>query len=393
MKGAHALPLLLACAVVAGTGIYYVRLHHSAAPPPAPSDAAEIALFLETESGLPSAQLPAPRAIAPDELAALVTSRLEGRFGPDGLAHRSRAFSLLGLLPPDQDLAALLLTMHAAAARAWFDEHTGDLFTLGGFDLSRRDDQSTFVRLRARQLLHQRDPPPSTHPGDDAWLAREAVHAGIASGVEARFLAATGGRSDLPTSSETEREAILLSLPLYLHNLAQLGTMQGRDFVEDRRTAGPEPWGALLASPPGHTLALFGPAAPGPVPVLPATPPARFEESLGAYTTYLLLERLSDYLQAGAVAHLWRGDRYRLFANPAGEHLVWICTWATPEAASGAARLIENTLSPGPGHPAIGREPRHTRVTTRGHSTIFLNCADPATLQQLLPPDHQAPNH
>lgn len=388
MKGARALPLLLACAVAVGV-ILYATHHRRTTPSPSTGTVAiDPTLFLEGETGLQADSLPAPRPVDTEDLIARISTRLEKRFGPDGLARRARAFGLLGLLPPGQDLKTQLLAMQTAGARAWFDEHSGDLLTLDDFDPSRSDDRTTFVRLRTLQLLHRHFPPPSRHPGDDAWLAREAVHAGIASGVEARFLAVTGGRSALPTREETERQAILLSLPLFLHNLAQLGTMQGRDFAEDRRGDGPRPWADLLADPPAHTLALFSPLSPGPPPVLPDTPPALFEETLGAYSTYLLLERLSDYLLAEPLVPSWRGDRYRLFSNASGDHLIWICTWSTPQAAAQAAQLIQNTLSPRPDHPSFGTEARHTMIIARDNNTLFLNCADPETPQGLLPTTH-----
>ena len=93
--------------------------------------------------------------------------------------------------------------------------------------------------------------------------------------------------------------------------------------------------------------------------------------------------------RAEELAPAWRADRYRLFSDPVGEHLVWICRWDTPEAATKAARLIQATLSPRPDDPAYGTESRHTRVAANGETLLFINCADQQTLQSLLPLNNQ----
>ena len=384
MKGAHALPILLACAVAAGATLYYGRSRSETDPPPV-AETTSAEQFVQQETGLAFDELPGPFPVSQDDLTALVGAHLDQRFGPDGLTHRSRAFDLLQLLPPGENLRGLYLAMHTAGARAWFNNQDGAIYVVDSFDPARTDDHATLARMRTRQLLHQRFPPPEDHPGDDAWIAREAVHAGIAASVQARFVTRGSGRSSLPTSEETEREATLLGLPVFVHNLAQLGSYLGRDFAEAHRQDGPEPWKDLLASPQPPTLLLLAndhPAtAPPTLPDTPGTPV--FEESLGAYPTQLLLERLTDYLQSEKVSPLWRGDRYRLFTTGTGDHLVWVCQWATPEAAGYAADLIRNTLSPTPADPALGLEPRHTAITTTGTTLLFLNCADAATLDSI----------
>jgi hypothetical protein len=385
MKGTVALPILVVGAVAAG-GLLHLGKQRSARPASTASDpAGDIRPFVEKETGLSFQSAPSILRISDGDLRPVIGASLDERFGPDGLAHRSRAYDLLQLLPPGQNLRGLLIAAHGAGARAWFDDRTGLIHTIAGFDPSRPDDRATLVRLHARQLLSRKHPPPARHPGDDAWITRSAIHGGIAAGVHARFIGTTGAGNALPTAEETEREAILLSLPVYLHNLVQVGGMQGRDFVEARRTDGSSPWQGILDHPPARSLDLLATEVPStPPPALPETPGTTvFEESLGAYATMLLLERLSDYLLAEGVAPAWRGDHYRLFATGTGDHLVWICRWTDPEAARSAGDIIRNTLSTSPADPAYGTERRHTRLFTTGATTLFLNCADPRTLDAI----------
>lgn len=385
MKGTQALPILLVGAFAAGGLLYLGKGRSPSSGSGAPGAAAGGRALAERETGLTFRSEPTVIASPDDDLRPIIGAHLDQRFGADGLAHRSRAYDLLQLLPPGQNLRGLLIAAHSAGARAWFDDQSGSIHTIAAFDPSRPDDQATLVRLLTRQLLHRTSPPPATHPGDDAWITRQAIHGGIAAGVLARFIEANGGRTTLPTAEETEREAILLSLPVYLHNLVQVGSMQGRDYVEARRVEGPSPWQPVLNRPPARSLDLFADAVPStpapPMPELPGT--AVFEESLGAYATMLLLERLSDYLLAEGVAPAWRGDRYRLFTTGNGDHLFWICRWANPEAAAAAADIIRNTLPPAPPDPAFGTEARHTRIITSGATTRYFNCADADTLQLL----------
>ena len=290
MKGTQALPLLLVGALAAG-GVLYVGKRQSAGPGSATPDPMEqLRAFTERETGLTFHSAPSIVPIPANELREVIGGSLDRRFGPDGLIHRSRAYELLQLVPPGQDLRELLIAAQGAGARAWFDEQSGTIHTIAAFDPSRPDDRATLVRLLTRQLCHRTNPPPATHPGDDAWITRQAIHGGIAAGVQARFNQDDGGRFALPTAEETEREAILLSLPVYLHNLVQIGGLQGRDYVEARRIEGAAPWQQALNQAPARSLDLFTTAVPStPGPPLPETPGTTvFQESLGAYSSMLL---------------------------------------------------------------------------------------------------------
>ena len=81
-----------------------------------------------------------------------------------------------------------------------------------------------------------------------------------------------------------------------------------------------------------------------------------------------LIEWLDSYEQALALALLSRGDRYRLFANDAGDHLVWAARWETPQAAQRAAEILQR------------KDPtRSFSVRAHDRLTVLIDCADEDT--------------
>ena len=114
-------------------------------------------------------------------------------------------------------------------------------------------------------------------------------------------------------------------------------------------------------------------------PRLPATGKSLLEESLGAYAVQILLEWLADFDQARALALDWRGDRYRLFANGSGDHLLWACRWKDEKSARRAAAILEARRPDG--------EERSISISTHGTITVVANCADQETLDELLAHD------
>ena len=101
------------------------------------------------------------------------------------------------------------------------------------------------------------------------------------------------------------------------------------------------------------------------------------EESRGSLQIQTLIEWLESYEQAQALALLWRGDRYRLFANASGDHLLWVCRWETEAAATRASEILSRRNDP-PGIPE-----RHISVFTREKTTTMINCADSQTLDTI----------
>ena len=377
MKGLPTLAALLLCAAGGGALIYCLRSKNSPAPAPSPRPAA--AAFVENAVGLRFASPPRTARVPAGALFDRIDAHLDRRFGPHGLDHRTRALELLGLLPPDRHLRDALLTAHTAGARGWFDPFDGTILLLDDFDPDHPPDRAVLHRLLTRNLLHQHAPPLAPALPDDAWRARLGLHRAIAAAVEDRLREAEPESFAVPDPAQTEREAVLLGLPVYVHNLAQFHHFQVPDFLETRLAANPEALPDLVRNPPATTLELLG-GDPGvaAAPQLPPRPEILLEESLGALGVRILLEWLADYDQAAALAPAWRGDLYRLSSNPHGRHLLWICRWTGPETARAAAAILNSRHAP------AGGDRRHRTLAVRGTLTVFANCADPETLAALL---------
>lgn len=378
MKGAPLLVTLLLAALVAGASLYY-RQHQPESSSQPTEEQASPAAFVATHLRI-ALREPAPlQAVSPDTLRDRISANLDARFEPGGLAHRTRAFELLTLLPSGQNLHGQLVAMQAAGSRAWFDDLQGKLLVAENFaPLTRPDDRATLIRLRTRELLHREGFTLPKNVSDDEWIAYRALHGALA---DALALADQDNTAPpLPSSEETEREAILLSFPHYIHNLALSHELIGIPYLKQRRKAAPIPWIDLLRSAPGHTHGLLH-TSPDPLPDLPTTGSTLLEESLGAWSTQLLLERHSDYELAEELTPHWRGDHYRLFSNGRGDHLVWQCLWDNAQSATRAADILRNALSLDGSVP--GSIERLFHVTSRDSLLIVLNCSDLATLATL----------
>lgn len=381
MKGAPLLAILIGLAVAAGAILHTKRNGTPDADQPSPpvstTPAALVARHLDLPEVTPSPLQPVSQEI----LTRRIGDNLEARFGTGGLAHRTRAYELLTLLPTGQNLHRQISATLTVGVRGWFDDLRGELLVLPDFaPETRPDDRATLLRLRTRERLFREGFALPAHATDDQWIAHRALHGALAQALQLAALPDHSGK--LPTSQETEREAILLSLPVYTHNLASCDELLGLPYLRRRREAAPTPWLDLLRSTSGYTQDLLDITAPiPPAPTLPNIGASLLEESLGAYSTQLLLERHSDYELAESLTPQWRGDRYRLFSNAHGDHLVWHCQWATAEAANRAAEILRNNFTSDGLIP--GNNTRHASIETRDSLLLILNCSDPVTLIKL----------
>ena len=371
MKGGRLLLVLLLLAAAAAA---LIILRNPGGDELAEAPPGAVFRFVCGELNRPATNSPAlgnvPQAVVKEQTAELLT----GRFGEDGLARRSRAYALLHLLPEAQDLRDQMARALASSNRGVARGPQEAILYADDLDLAKGANQARLARLFTLALL---GPPP---PGaDDTYLAHWAVLGGIASEIEVRYLIEHDDASPLPSDHEIGHEVLLLTLPIFTHNLVQLPLMEGRNEVQRRLGAG-ETFAEILAAPPLHTLALLAPAAiPDPAPKLPERPGLVLEETLGAYSTRLLCERLSDLFEATDLGPEWRADRYGLYQSDEGEHLLWISCWASEEAAAKVAGFLQARVTP---DDPTGR---HQRVLVDGATVTFANCADEFTLDEFLP--------
>lgn len=302
--------------------------------------------FVEQALGLDFKSNPRVHRIAGEELRDRIVAAIESRYGPHGLDSRQRAWSLMGLLNADDRFAPQLAATKAIGARSWFDEQGGEAWVTDRFDPRAVPDQAALVRALVRILIHQHYPPPPGWPGDEAAIAREALHHGAALAIENRYLARQALATGFTGAAENpEARELLESLPSFVRGLATFPATLGLPRAE--RLMDQEEILSALHRPPALSADFFPDheglaAAP---PDLPATEGnVLLEESAGMLGLQLWLDPLGE--EAARLAGDWRGDRYRLHATSDSDvHLVWDIRFAGPESADRFASHAGELLS------------------------------------------------
>ncbi len=390
MKGAGTLASLVAAAALAGLLLALLK------PRPAEeqeegASPAGIEQYVEETVGLRFKTAPDVRRVTRDGFLISIEESLASHFGPGGLARRARALELLGFREfANRSMKEGFIGLQSVGVRGWLNEQEGHLLVLDDFDESTIEDRVILHGLLARLLVHQHSPTVIGRPGDDEWMAQTGLRAAIAESLKAKLRSENRQAFELPTSLITEREALLSTLPIYLAALGELPQERGaaRIYLETRLRTGERTLPDLIENPPPTTYELLGGNASSlRQPLLPSPPPdgeSQLEESLGALQLQTLIEWFESYEQAQALALLWRGDRYRLFANASGDHLLWVCQWATEAAAKRAAEILSRQQE------RPGTEERAFSVTAQGRITVLANCADMEMLRFIQEGDFRA---
>ncbi|OYV06774.1 MAG: hypothetical protein CFE26_04480 [Verrucomicrobiales bacterium VVV1] len=157
--------------------------------------APELIRRVEAELELKFLKPPVIELADPDELRGRISAAMEMRFGPGGLDDRQAAWRLMLCLGKDDSLLDDWTAIQSIGAQTWFDEATGKGVAAKRLDPAAIPSQAALVGLLTRLLLHQHFPPSEDYPGDEVARAREALHAGLASGAESRFLTAAARES------------------------------------------------------------------------------------------------------------------------------------------------------------------------------------------------------
>ena len=389
MRGTGSLLILLIAAVAAGVLLVIFKPDQlprtDTQNGEAPSAEGYVEEILRLRFKAAPVLLPVPR----ETWLARVDANLSAQFGPGGLARRSRALDLLGFREfSGQSLRQGLSALHSIGLRGWLDAAEGALLLADDFDETQTEDEVLLHGLLSQLLIEQISPMAIGQLSDDEWIAESALRSAISESITAKLREEKRESFLLPTSLVTERESLLAGLPIYLAALGELPQERGaaRIFVETRLRTQSRTLPDLVENPPRSTLELLGgdhsSIAPVTLPALPTDHVNQLEESLGALQVQTLIEWMESYEQAQALALLWRGDRYRLFANSSGDHLIWICRWETETAANRAseilAKLDDDSRTP----------KRFISASVDGNTTTFTNCADSETRDFLLRTPH-----
>lgn len=298
----------------------------------------EMIAQVEKDYGLSFRSSPVFHRIAPEELGHRIEAATESMLGPQGADDRQEAWRWMGLLGEGDKLLEQLVAVKSVGALGWFDEVSGEAWVTDRFDAKNVPDQAAMLRLLVRILLNQNFPPPPAYPGDDAARAREALHAGAASGAESRFYAASArGIGFLPMNDNGPAARLLLSLPAFLQGLTQFPAIEGRGLADTAYVKGAEAFAERMRAAPQSTYAVVFPAEEvgGAEIVFPEISEEIYlEESAGYLGLKLWLMEAGDAGLAGEVSQEWVADRYILFADgEMSSGLAWDVVFGTAEAA------------------------------------------------------------
>ena len=281
--------------------------------------------FAQQAIGLDYKSSPVVHRVAPEELRGRVTASIESRFPPNTLDHRQVAWSLMGLLTPEDRFAPQMAVTRSLGARSWFDDQVGEGWVTTSFDEQSIPDQSALLRTLVRILLHQHYPPQPGYPGDEADRARTALHHGAAMAVENRYLARqalsigfTGSTADDGGMAD-----LLASLPVYVQGLATFPSEYGLPYA--RRLMDQEELLGALHKPPLSTAVFYTEEnleAQSPLQTPASSSEPVIHESAGMLGLRLWLATINPELTDAALA--WRSDRYDLVAHSdVAMDLIW----------------------------------------------------------------------
>lgn len=279
-----------------------------------------------------------PREVLADQIGA----NLDSRHGAEQLALRETAYKLIGWLRPNDSLRGQLVAMRSVGARSWFDDLSGEAWVPDDHDPVSIPDQAALLKVLTRILLHQHFPAPPGYPGDDKWRSHEALHAGTAAGVEARYFAANARAIGFVPMNEEANEGaeLLLSLPPFLQGIATFAAIDGKGYTDSFYIKGADDLLALLRQPPTNTREIIlgkatGPPDSGALPkVIEDEGGLLLKDSAGALGVRLLVDPLEDPNLSRRCAEQWIGDLWQLREIDGEVHLHWAVNFNEAHAAT-----------------------------------------------------------
>jgi hypothetical protein len=339
--------------------------------------------MVQKDYGLTFLASPVFHRIAGEELGHRIEAAMESRFGPQGVDDRQEAYRWIGWLREGDGLLEQMVAVRSVGALGWFDEVTGEGWVTDRFDIKNIPDQAAMVRLLVRILLNQHFPPPSAYPGDDAARAREALHAGAASGAEARFYAASArGIGFMPMNENSAAARLLLALSEFIQGVSLFPAVEGKGLADTLYVRGILPFSESMRKPPQNTLEIVlpGETGRGGEVKLPELPDEVFlKESAGYLGLRLWLSLTDDMGMAEEISRSWLKDGYALFADgEMSSGLVWEVTLDDAKAADNFAMAAQDIAE------AMTEEGRFLGTVRVSDTTVrFFNTAIKETAAKL----------
>ncbi len=343
----------------------------------------EMVATVEKDYGLTFLASPVFHRIASEELGYRIVAAIESRYGPQGVEDRQDAYRWIGWLRKDDGLLEQMVAVKSVGALGWFDEVTGEAWVTDRFDLKNIPDQAAMMRLLVRILLNQHFPPPSAYPGDDAARAREALHAGAASGAEARFYAASArGIGFIPMNDNSATARLLLALSEFMQGVSLFPAVEGKGLSDTLYVKGVAEFADGMRKPPQNTLEIVlpGETGRGGEVTLPELSDEVFlKESAGYLGVRLWLSLTEDLGMAEEVSRSWVKDGYALFADgELSNGVVWEVTLESKETADTFAKAAQDLAE------AMAEEGRFLGTARVSETTVrYFNAATKETAAKL----------
>ncbi len=348
---------------------------------------------VEQATGLTFKEPPVLETRSKAEVREFLLKQLTSERAATSLAGQERVYKVLGLIPQDTDLNALLRRLLEEQIVGYYDPATKVLYVVDDVrsDLVEITITHELVHALQDQYVNIDSIQSATHDADrqvaaQAILEGQAVYAQLRASLGETGMRMGGwDRARAAMRSGQEGMPIFANAPMIVRESLLFPYTGGADFVH--RFIGRRPDDNVLDDFPISTRQLlsdgsyFGTgdtpatAAERRIPhqvTLPA--PARgtvaFSNVFGEFETRLIMyEYINNELQAGRAAQGVNGDRYALIELPEGDALVWASAW---DNAVEAAEFVDQYTS--------WLRKRHPRINSQ-------DALDAPTRRYYAPPD------
>ena len=361
------------------------------------------------------------RQIPRSDLPNILRQKLAQRVPDQEFESEGIALAALGLLPTGINLKKTYLDLLGEQIGAFYDQHSGELFTFSGQSLDNSQNRVILAHELTHALedqhFHLANLPLEAKGNDDRALAASALVEGDATLVMNRYLLGNLSGSvlkDSLTNALTTDFRQMVAAPRYLRETLVFPYLQGQEFCQALYDHGG--WQALADAfqhPPSSTAQILHPdrffSLPwqepaeldyGNVTANGQTPIA--DNVAGEFGMRQLLNGwLKDEAKAGSIAASWVGDHYLVYGDAKANSYLWRSRWSTQAAAKefmSAAQTgwqarygIKPGFDQGADTPAGGGE-MNTKVSCRlpdGRELSILQSQQEVTLEEAQNPAWQ----
>jgi len=299
-------------------------------------------------------------------------------------AAEESVYKLLGMIPDTMHLADALVRVLSEQIMGYYDPKTKVLYVV-------KDAPEEFVGITImHELVHalqdqyvNLDSLESVVDDDDRAAAAQAVVEGQAMYEQMYIMAGAGGNiaAQMPGGWESIRatiretqttQPVFSSSPMVIQETLLFPYINGGDFVHRFKAHEPGklPFDKLPVSTTQlmHDSAYFSktPDVPREI-VLPKIPGTVSTNDLGEFSTRLFFyQHTRDRELSTRAAQGWAGDRYALVKTPAGDALVWVSVWDTPNDAAEFMSAIDAAMAARYNvRPLVKGEKRHFETAKR----------------------------